>query len=92
MSHRILTGLNLSSENLWCRLHNLFVKYLKYPIICSTRFGCVTVKTFTIHHLVTENTSETFKFQSVLNVDNCFREKKLLLISDYNMLHMKGYV
>ena len=32
--------------------------------------------TITIHHLITENTSETLKFRSVLNVDNCLKKNK----------------
>ena len=31
---------------------------------------------FTYLHLVAENTSETLKLRSVLNVDKCFKERK----------------
>ena len=53
-----------------------FALVLNILLYAAHIFGCITVKTFKIHQLVAENTSETLNFRSVLNVDNCFKEIK----------------
>ena len=64
--------LNQSSENLRCPVCDSFVKYFTCPIICSAQnwlYNCKNPR----FYLDVEDTSKTLKFQSVLNVDKCFK-------------------